>query len=66
MSRQQYLKLLEREIHLLNKKIDEKILRGETYYKEARDHKLLLRKIRQHTSRPSIFARFMPSFLSFR
>ncbi len=66
MSRQQYLKLLEREIHLLNKKIDEKILRGETYYKESRDHKLLLRKIRQIAGRPSIFARFMPSMFQFR
>ncbi len=63
MSRQQYLKLLEREIHLLNKKIDEKILRGEVYYKESRDHKLLLRKIRQHARRPGIFARLMPSFM---
>ena len=61
MSRGQYLKLLEREIHLLNKKIDEKILRGETYYQEARDQKILLKKIRQHMSRPNFFARIMPT-----
>lgn len=65
MSRQEYLKLIEREIHAINKKIDEKILRGETYYKEARDHKLLLRKIRQNSNRNSIFGRLFPSVFQF-
>lgn len=51
MSQGQYLKMLEREINKINKKIDLKILQGEQYCKEARDHKLLLRKVRYHTQR---------------
>ena len=49
MSQTQYLKMLEREIQKINKKIDLKILQGEAYFKEARDHKLLLKKVRYHT-----------------
>ena len=49
MSQTQYLKMLEKEIQKLNKKIDLKILKGEVYRKEARDHKLLLKKVRYHT-----------------
>ena len=51
MSQTQYLKMLEREIQRINKKIDLKILQGEKYMKEAREHKLLLRKVRYHTRR---------------
>lgn len=49
MSQAQYLKMLEKEIQKINKRIDLKILQGETYFKEARDHKLLLKKVRYHT-----------------
>lgn len=59
MSKTQYLKMLEKEIHKINKIIDEKIMRGEEYSKEARDHKLMLRKVRYNTrSRRSFFQRF--------
>ncbi len=51
MSHTQYLKMLEKEIQKINNKIDLKILQGETYFKEARDHKLLLKKVRYHTRR---------------
>lgn len=51
MSQKQYLKMLEREIHKINQEIDFKILRGENYSKEARDHKLLLKKVRYHTKK---------------
>ena len=51
MSQSQYLKMLEREIQKINKKIDLKILQGQAYYKEAKDHKLLLQKVRYHTKR---------------
>ena len=40
--------MLEREINKLNKVIDHKILRGEDYRKEARDHRLLLKKVYYH------------------
>lgn len=43
--------MLEKEIQRINKKIDLKILEGQRYTKEARDHKLLLRKVRYHSRR---------------
>lgn len=60
MSQSQYLKMLEREIQKINKKIDLKIIQGETYFKEARDHKLLLQKVRYH-SRKNFFSKFFPT-----
>ena len=62
MSQSQYLKMLEREIQKVNKIIDLKIMRGEDYRKESRDHKLMLRRLRYHT-KPSIWDRsFFRSF----
>jgi len=49
MSQSQYLKILEKEIQKINKKIDLKILEGQKYTKEAKEHKLLLRKVRYHS-----------------
>jgi len=43
--------MLEKEIQRINKRIDLKILQGHEYKREARDHKLLLRKVRYHTRR---------------
>jgi len=51
MSKEQYLKIIAREIHNINKQIDIKILQGVEYKKEAREHKQLLHKIRQHSRR---------------
>lgn len=53
--------MLEREIQKINKKIDLKILQGERYFKEAREHKLLLKKVRYHTRR-SFMSRFINLF----
>ena len=41
--------MIEKEIQRINKKIDYKILRGQDYKEEARDHKILLRRMRYHT-----------------
>lgn len=46
--------MLEREINKINKKIDVKILKGQDYKREARDHKLLLRKVRYHTMKKGL------------
>lgn len=46
--------MLEREIQRINKRIDLKILQGEAYFKEARDHKLLLQKVRYNTRKSFI------------
>ena len=61
MSQSQYLKMLEKEIQKINKRIDLKILKGEVYFKEARDHKLLLKKVRYH-SRQSFGQRMIHLF----
>ena len=61
MSQSQYLKMLEREIQRINRKIDLKILQGEKYSKEAREHKLLLKKVRYHT-RQGFMSRFVDLF----
>ena len=65
MSQAQYLKMLDKEIQKINKKIDLKIIQGEKYMKEAREHKLLLKKVRYHTRR-NFFSRFFPSFAKFQ
>ena len=65
MSQSQYLKMLEREINRINRKIDLKILEGKNYVKEASEHKLLLKKVRYHTRR-SFFSRFFPSLFKFQ
>lgn len=61
MSHTQYLKMLDKEIQKINKKIDLKIMQGEEYRKEARDHKLLLQKVRFHT-RKGLMNRFVSLF----
>ena len=49
MSQTQYLKMLEKEIQKINKVIDRKIIQGQDYRREARDHKLMLRRMNYHT-----------------
>jgi hypothetical protein len=53
--------MLEKEIQKINKKIDLKILQGEKYAKEAREHKLLLKKVNYH-SRRGFMSRFVDLF----
>ncbi len=64
MSQSQYIKMVEREIQKLNKKIDLKILKGLDYREEARDHKILLRRMRYH-AKPSLFRKFLPLAFQF-
>lgn len=64
MSQSQYLKMLEKEIQRINKKIDLKILSGQNYKKEALEHKLLLKKVRYH-SRSNFFRKFFPRLQRF-
>ncbi|MFN4181208.1 MAG: hypothetical protein ACK4FA_00720 [Candidatus Paceibacteria bacterium] len=66
MSQAQYLKMLERELNKLNRVIDYKIVNGENYSREARDHKLILKKVRYiHNARRGWLARLVGS-MSFR
>ncbi|MCE9585406.1 hypothetical protein K8Q94_02170 [Candidatus Nomurabacteria bacterium] len=64
MSQSQYLKFLEKEIHNINKIIDRKILRGEEYSEESRNHKLLMRKVR-YMQKKSFFQRLFPVMFQF-
>ncbi len=67
MNREQYVKIIEKELHDINKVIDMKILRGLEYRKEAMNHKILQRKMRMH-SKKSFFDKFsaaVPQFLMF-
>jgi hypothetical protein len=60
--------MLEKEIQRINKKIDLKIMEGEKYAKEAREHKLLLKKVRYHSRRgffSRLFRRPSPVFAKF-
>lgn len=59
MSQKEYLKTIEREIQKINHIIDLKIIRGEDYLKEARDHKLLLKKVRFY-NRQNFLRKFFP------
>jgi len=66
MSQNQFLKILERDLQEINKTIDMKIMKGLDYTREARDHKLILKKIRYNTrSRNSFFNRFFPFVLKY-
>ena len=55
--------MLEKEIQKINKVIDLKIMRGEDYRREARDHKLMIRRMRYY-NQPTLLRRFFPTFLS--
>ncbi|MFC1730777.1 hypothetical protein ACFL6I_10635 [candidate division KSB1 bacterium] len=43
--------MLTREIEVLNKRIDRKILRGRSYYKDAQKHQALVAQYRRIQSR---------------
>lgn len=64
MSQKQYFRTIEREIQRINRIIDLKIVRGLDYSREARDHKLLLKKIR-FQNRQNFFKKFF-SLTNFR
>ena len=63
MSQKQYIKTVEKEIQRINRIIDLKILRGEEYFREARDHKLLLKKVRFY-NRQNFFRKLFPTLSS--
>ena len=54
MSKQQYLRALNKEIQKLNGLIDDKIVHGYDYKREARRHKVLLQQLRKEERRRSV------------
>ncbi len=61
MTREQYIKILQRELAKLNREIDMKIMSGENYSKEAKEHKIVLFKIREH-NRKTFFSKIFSPF----
>jgi hypothetical protein len=61
MTRNQYLKSLEAEIKKLNRRIDDKIMRGQNYFFESLRHRFLLNQLRKHQSK-SFLGRLFPTF----
>lgn len=64
MSKQQYFKLITKEIEKINKEIDKKIIQGKEYRREAEMHRQLMHKIRQY-SRSGFFGKFLNSLNRF-
>lgn len=64
MKQNEYLRIIEKELQRINKIIDYKIIHGEEYSREARDHKLLLRKLRQQHHQ-SFLQKMFPAFALF-
>lgn len=56
MTHEEYLSQLEKKIRILNRVIDYKILAGQKYANEAREHKIILRRIWEH----KVAARHVP------
>jgi uncharacterized protein YigA (DUF484 family) len=55
MSQHQYINTLERQINILNDRIDAKIMSGQQYMAEARKHRALLQKIREQKREKKTF-----------
>lgn len=64
MSKQQYIKALNKEIQKLNGVIDDKIMHHYDYKREAQRHKELLRKIRKEERVRSLLSPLRLVFLS--
>jgi hypothetical protein len=70
MTHDEYIKQIEGEIRKLNRIIDYKLMRGENYNYEAKEHRMLLQKIWKHKLsiqrqpvKSSFFSKFFtPSF----
>lgn len=61
MTRYQCIKSLDSEIRKLNRRIDQKIMRGENYFFESLRHKFLLKQLKKHQSE-SLLTKLFPVF----
>ena len=64
MSKYQLAQSVQKELEVLNRRIDQKILRGISYAMEARRHRMLLSKLTRlnQYSYPSFFTRLSSVF----
>lgn len=58
MSKNKILTTIQRELGRINEQIDMKILKGEPYRREARQHKLLLSQLRHASGGNRSFSMF--------
>jgi hypothetical protein len=56
MSQRQYIKMLQSQLQLLNQRIDRRIMTGQSYRALARQHRVLVAKIRSYRN-PGFFDR---------
>ncbi len=64
MTREQYIHTLRYQLEQLNKEIDFKIIKGETYAGEAKKHKVLLNQMRAHGAK-NFFSKLSSLLASF-
>lgn len=62
MSKNEYVKSLEKEIRKINRIIDIKILQGKNYFIESRRHKFLKRQILQYGQERGFFTKVLSLF----
>ena len=64
MSKYQLTKEIQKELEVLNRRIDDKIVKGISYAKEAHRHKMLLSQLTKFNrhSKPSFFSNFFSGF----
>jgi hypothetical protein len=62
MSSNTFKKAIERELQKLNEEIDNRIVKGLSYIKESRRHKLLLKQLDRFNNRKNAFHFFQQSY----
>ena len=62
MSKNEYVKSLEKEIRKVNRIIDIKILQGKNYFIESRRHKFLKKQMSQYVGQTGILTRLFSFF----
>lgn len=61
MNKREYIQTLKKEIAKLNRTIDEKVLKGQSYFFEAKRHAFLLKQLQGYERREQgIFSRLIP------
>jgi hypothetical protein len=61
MNKREHIQTLKREIAKLNRAIDQKVLRGQSYFLEAKRHAFLLKQLQGYERRErGVFSRLIP------
>ena len=63
MSKQRFIKTIRMELDKLNQDIDLKIIKGLSYARESRRHKMLMSELRKITRQSGFFGRLASAFI---